>query len=50
MNPPSDIKNYKLKDREVKYLRLKHNPETDEFLGIDKTIDFCSWILNRGLP
>ena len=40
MNPPSDIKNYKLKDREVKYLRLKHNPETDEFLGIDKTIGF----------
>ena len=40
MNPPSDIKNYKLKDREVKYLRPKHNHETGEFLGIYKAIGF----------
>ena len=47
MNPPSDIKNYKLKDREVKYLRPRYNPETGEFLGIYETISF---LVARGDP
>ena len=47
MNPPSEIKNYKLKDREVKYLRPKYNPETGEFLCIYETIGF---LVVRGDP
>ena len=37
---PNDIKNYKLKDREVKYLRAKYNSETGESVGIYETIGF----------
>ena len=47
IDPPNDIKNYKLKDREVKYLRPKYNPKTGEFLGIYETIGF---LVLRGDP
>ena len=40
MDPLNDIKNYELKEGEVKYLRPNCNPETDEFLGIYETIGF----------
>ena len=47
MNPPNDIKNYKVKNPEVKHLRPKYNPETGEFLGISETIGF---LVVRGDP
>ena len=34
MGPPNDIKNYQRKDREVKYLQPRYNPETGAFLGV----------------
>ena len=39
-NPPKDIKNYELQDREVKYLSPKYSPETGDFQGLYETIGF----------
>ena len=47
MDAPTDIKNYELKDGEVKYICPKCNPETGEFLGIYETIGF---LVVRGDP
>ena len=47
MDQSSDIKNYKLKDREVKYFHPKCNNETGKFLGIYETIGF---LVVRGDP
>ena len=47
IDPLNGIKNYKLKDREVKYIPPKYNPETGEFLGIYETIGF---LVVRGDP
>ena len=47
MDQSSDIKNYKLKDREVKYLHPKYNNETGKYLGIYETIGF---LVVRGDP
>ena len=39
-NPPKDIKNYELQDREVKHLSPKYSPETGDFQGLYETIGF----------
>ena len=39
-NPPEDMSTYVLREKEVKMVRPKYNPETGEFLGLYEAVRF----------